>query len=145
MPLPEGEQRCHGACNSGQAQNDDPVNGCYHDIDVASQSRAQTQVAARIVGDDGVYSTYKGLLHSVITAFQIQQDGLAPTALVIEAPVRADYREFAADCKIPDIQAEFLQSFAAQVCATGFKQAAQITVDPGGTRVPTGGFVEAIR
>jgi hypothetical protein len=42
--------------------------------------------------------------------------------------------------------ARFVQNFAAQLRAAGFKQAAaQITLKPGGIPVPTSGFVEAIR
>jgi len=146
VPPPEGEQKCQGACKAGQAQNDNPVSGCYYRIDVAPQSRAQTQVAARIVGNRGVYFTYKELPRSIITAVRMRQDGLARTTLVIRGPVRVDYCKFAADWKIPGIQVEFLQSFAARPRATGFRQAAaQITLNAVITRFPTCGFVEAFR
>jgi hypothetical protein len=44
-----------------------------------------------------------------------------------------------------DIQAEFLQNFAARLRAAGFRQAAQIALKPGGIPVPASGFVDAIR
>ena len=114
MGPPAGQQRGHGASKAGQAQNDKRLDECDYDVDVTPRSRAQTHVAMRMVGEGTIYLRYKQLLRSVIHAFRIQQDGFAPTTLVIKAPARADDREFAADCNIPDIQAELVQNFAAQ-------------------------------
>lgn len=85
MGPPAGQQRGHGASKAGQAQNDKRLDECDYDVDVTPRSRAQTHVAMRMVGEGTIYLRYKQLLRSVIHAFRIQQDGFAPTTLVIEA------------------------------------------------------------
>jgi hypothetical protein len=101
------------------------------------------RVATRIVENGSLCCTYEGLLCSAMAGFRIEQHRLAPTALVISVPAPADYPEFAADWKIPDIQAE---NFAAPVRAAELQKAvAKIAPKPGGTAAAIAGFVEAIR
>ncbi len=100
MPPPDGEQRCQGVCNPGTRQNDKRLKDSYYDIVTDRFGRAQTLVETRIGNDGRLIFTYNESMQSRIPAFRVREEGLVATTLIVEAPARADYRDFATDWEI---------------------------------------------